>query len=342
MTHFDIVPLDLGDLAQVRSRLAVMEAVGAHDHAGARPFNPAHVLASILVSRNDSRGERWVAVRDERVLGHLDLALPVLDNTHSMYFELGVHPNERRRGVGSALLRHMEERAADESRSTISTWLPMPGDGAPDISADGAVFAVGKGYTMSLGGAVRAVDLDTVDEEALDLLWDQASAKAADFDIVPFAGLPPERIIDGIAYLHGRMYTDMPLGDWDLQEAAIDRERIRDWADMRRLRGELHLHAAAVHKETGDVAGFTEIIIEGGAEEHCHQGDTIVDPRFRGHRLGTLLKIANQRQVRAWRPRMKYVWTGNATSNTHMIAINESVGYRLVCHENVYQKKLDR
>jgi hypothetical protein len=34
------------------------------------------------------------------------------------------------------------------------------------------------------------------------------------------------------------------------------------------------------------------------------------------------------------------VWTGNAVSNEHMISINEAVGYRQVCHENVYQKKL--
>lgn len=340
MTHFDIVPVDPGNAAQVRSKLAVMEAVDAHDHPGTRPLNAAHVLASMLVNRDDSRGERWIAVCDGRVLGHLDLALPVLDNTHAMYFEMGVHPDERRRGVGSALLRHLEERAADEGRNTLSTWLPIPGEGAPDVSSEGAAFAIAKGYSLSLNCAIRAVELDAVDEDALDKVWAEDSAKAEDFELVPFEGLPPERIIDGMAYLHARMYTDMPLGEWDLQEAAIDRDRIRGWSDMRRLRGELHLQVAAVHKESGDVAGFTEIVIEGGSEEHCHQGDTIVDPRFRGHRLGTLLKIANQRAVRSWRPRMKYVWTGNAVSNDHMIAINESVGYRFVCEENVYQKKL--
>jgi GNAT superfamily N-acetyltransferase len=340
MTHFDIVPADPGDPAQVRARLAVMEAVEAHNHAGTRPFNPAHALASIMVSREDSRGERWVAVCDGKVLGYLDLALPQLDNTHSGYFEVGVHPEERGRGVGSALLRHLEERAREEGRTTLSTWLPAPGAGAPDIRTEGPAFAIAKGYRLSLNCAIRAVELDAVDEAALDRLWDEVAAKAADFDLVAFEGLPPERIIDGMAYLHARMYTDMPLGEWDLQEAAIDRDRIRDWSEMRRLRGELHLQVAAVHRDSGEVAGFTEVVVEAGSEFHCCQGDTIVDPRFRGHRLGTLLKIANQRAVRSWRPRMKYVWTGNAVSNDHMIAINESVGYRLVCEENVYQKKL--
>lgn len=339
MTHFDIVPVDPGDTAQVRSLLAVMEAVDAHDRPGTRPFNPAHALASMTVTREDARNERWVAVCDGEVLGYLALVLPVLDNTHAMYFDMGVHPGERRRGVGSALLRHAEERAAEEDRSAVSTWLPMPGEAAPDVSTAGAEFVISKGYRLSLNCAIRAVDLDAVDEQALDALWEEASAKAEGFALVPFEGLPPEKIIDGMAYLHARMYTDMPLGEWDLQEAAIDRDRLAGWSHMRRLRGELHLQVAAVHQESGDVAGFTEIIVEGGDEEHCHQGDTIVDPRYRGHRLGTLLKIANQRAVRQWRPRMRYVWTGNAVSNDHMIAINESVGYRLVCEENVYQKK---
>ncbi|GAA2168657.1 MULTISPECIES: GNAT family N-acetyltransferase [Glycomyces] len=339
MTHFDIVPVDPGDPAQVRARLAVMGAVDAHDHAGTRHFNPAHALAASVVGRNDVRSERWVAVCDGRVLGYADATMPLLDNTHSVYVDLGVHPDERRRGVGSGLLRHVEERAAEEGRSALSTWILAPGEGAPEVRTEGAAFAVGKGYQLSLNCAVRAVELDTVDEAALDRLWDEVAAKAADFDLVAFEGLPPERIIDGMAYLHARMYTDMPLGEWDLQEAAIDRDRLAGWSEMRRLRGELHLQVAAVHRESGEVAGFTEIIVEAGSEFDCFQGDTIVDPRFRGHRLGTLLKIANQRAVRSWRPRMRFVWTGNAVSNDHMIAINESVGYRLVCEENVYQKK---
>ena len=134
----------------------------------------------------------------------------------------------------------------------------------------------------------------------------------------------------------------MMTGEPYLASLRDERRVFLDGERVRRQRGELHLQAVVRHKESGRVAGLTEVIIEGGAEEHCMQGDTIVDPDFRGHRLGTILKIANQRAVREWRPKMRYVWTGNATSNAHMIAINEAVGYRLVCHENVFQKKLDR
>ncbi|HEX2143036.1 MAG TPA: GNAT family N-acetyltransferase [Glycomyces sp.] len=255
-------------------------------------------------------------------------------------FNLSVHPHERRLGVGSALLRHAEERAAEDGRTTLSTWVSAPGPGNTAISEVGSTFAIAKGYKRSLEVAVRRCDLDAVDEPELDRLWEASWKRAEGFELVSFEGAPPEECMDGMAHLHARMYTDMPLGEWDLQAADIDRDRLLDWSRQRRQRGELHLHVAVRHKESGTIAGFTEIIVEGSEEAHCSQGDTIVDPRFRGHRLGTILKIANQRRVREWRPKMRYVWTGNALSNEHMISINEAVGYRVAGLEAVFQKKL--
>lgn len=340
MTHFDIVPVDPSDHVFTRAWLDLQEAVEGHDFAGLRPWGPVWPLMRLVVGGDDTRCERWAAVCDGKVLGHLDLTLFDQDNTHLLGFGLGVHPAERRRGVGSALLRHAEERAAEDGRSTLHAWVPVPHESSPLVRGDGGPFLAAKGYRPSLDTAIRRVDLDAVDEAAVDRLVAEAWERAEGFELVPFEGAPPEDVVDGMAYLHGRMYTDMPLGDWDLQEAAIDRVRLLDWSRQRRQRGELHLQVAARHKESGEIAGFTEIVVEAGQEAHCHQGDTIVDPRFRGHRLGTILKAANQRRVREWRPKMRYVWTGNAVSNAHMISINEAVGYRLAGMEQVFQKKI--
>jgi GNAT superfamily N-acetyltransferase len=339
MTHFDIVPVDPHDHTMVQSWLEVQLTAEEHDNPGLRPWSPVRALTSLVIGSADTRHEHWAAVCDGRVLGRLDLSLSDQDNTHLAGFNLSVHPDERRRGVGSALLRHAEERAAADGRTTLSTWIPVPGPGNTAISAVGSSFAITKGYKPSLETAIRRCDLDAVDEAALDALWASAWERAEGFEVVPFEGTPPEDVIDGIAYLHGRMYTDMPLGDWDLQEAAIDRVRVADWSRLRRQRGELHLQVAVRHIESGAIAGFTEIIFDAGEEFHCSQGDTIVDPRFRGHRLGTVLKIANQRRVREWRPKTRYVWTGNAVSNGHMISINEAVGYRVAGVEQVFQKR---
>ncbi|WP_158630372.1 GNAT family N-acetyltransferase [Glycomyces terrestris] len=340
MTHFDIVRVDPSNQALVESWLTAQESVQAHDFTGLSPWNPLGALAGLVVPDPDVRRERWAAVCDGAVLGYLGLHLSDRDNTHLANFEIGVRPESRRHGVGSALLRHAEERAAEEGRTTISTWLAVPHEDSPDVRGDGGPFLIDKGYKRSLEAAVRVCELATVLDEDLDRLWEESWAKAEGFELAVFHGEPPAHLIDGVAYLHARMYTDMPLGDWDLQEGRITADTVRLWERQRLLRGVLNIQSAVVHKESGEVAGLTEIHVRAGDERHCLQGDTIVDPRFRGHRLGTILKIANQRRLQSMRPWMRYVWTGNAESNTHMIAINEAVGYRLAGHETVFQKRL--
>lgn len=340
MTHFDIVPVDPADPALVDSWLAAQESVHAHDFEGLRPEHPLRDLTALVLRDADTRRERWAAVCDGEVLGHLRLDLPIRDNTHLAGFQVGVRPGSRRHGIGSALLRHAEERAVEAGRTSLSTWLALPDDAAPGVRGDGGPFLIAKGYQRSLEGMARRCDLDAVDETDLEARWQAALEKAGDFEVIAFQGVPPEDLLEGLAYLHARMYTDMPLGDWDLQEASITGDHVREWECLRARRGVLNLQVVVRHKESGELAGFTEIHIGPGEEEHCLQGATIVDPRYRGHRLGLVLKIANQRRIREWRPRMQYVWTGNADSNTQMIAINEAVGYRLAGRETLFQKKL--
>lgn len=86
----------------------------------------------------------------------------------------------------------------------------------------------------------------------------------------------------------------------------------------------------------GEVLGFLDLTMNDRDSARLVH----FNPGVRGRRLGTILKIADQRRIREWRPRMRYVWTGKAESNTPMIAINESIGYRLAGHDTAFQKKL--
>ncbi|MCH7232772.1 GNAT family N-acetyltransferase [Glycomyces sp. L485] len=340
MSEFDIVPIEPSDHDLVQSWLVIGEAVERHDWLAIMGWQPTLRMMGLLQRRADTDFERWAAVKDGEAVGWIGLELPVRDNTHLAKFNLEVHPDHRRRGVGSALLEHMERRAAALGRTTVSTWALAPIDGGPAMGTAAKGFSAAAGYRNTLDTVVRVCDLDAVADAELERLWTEAWARAAGFEVVEFEGTPPEDVIDGMAYLHARMYTDMPLGEWDLQEADFDAARVADEERQRRERGELSLQVAVRHKDSGEIVGFTQIIVEGGREHHCYQGDTIVDPRFRGHRLGTILKIANQRRIREWRPKMRYVWTGNAATNEHMIAINEAIGYRKICMEHVWQKKL--
>jgi hypothetical protein len=72
---------------------------------------------------------------------------------------------------------------------------------------------------------------------------------------------------------------------------------------------------------------MTELMLPIDSDEWAYQGDTIVDPPHRGHRLGLLLKIASLRAMLADRPGVKAICTWNAGVNKHMISVNEQLGY---------------
>lgn len=68
---------------------------------------------------------------------------------------------------------------------------------------------------------------------------------------------------------------------------------------------------------------------------------TIADPRHRGHRLGTIVKVKVHRRVRREFPRLRHIETGNADENAQMVAINDRLGYVAYEATTVYQLQLD-
>ena len=66
----------------------------------------------------------------------------------------------------------------------------------------------------------------------------------------------------------------------------------------------------------------------------------MVLPEARGHRLGLGMKLATHRAVRAAHPECTAIVTSNADVNTHMNAVNEALGYRVLEQLLEYQKHL--
>ena len=340
MSEFSITRLGHADHELVQSRIDTAARVWEHDRVPLPSPTPARIMAQLAQHRRDKVIEQWVAVQDGRAVGFAPVHLQMLDNTHNLQFDIGVHPDFRGRGVGSALLDHIEARAAELGRTNLSALVHSPVPEGPQFLDHGSAFLERRGYANALTMNLSVVDLDEVDDTRIERLWTEAWKKAEGFELVLFEGMPEEPLLEGIGYLHGRVFADSPTGDWDVREVVFDAERVRDNERLHREAGLLHLHAAVVHTETGALAGYTEVLTAAGHEHTAQQGDTIVDPRFRGHRLGTILKIANQRRIRDWRPKVRHVWTGNAADNHRMIAVNESIGYRRGAVGLMFQKTL--
>ncbi len=267
----------------------------------------------------------WVAQVAGRVVGGGGLCLPTLDNQQTALGEILVAPEHRRRGIGRALLEHLRAEATRQGRVRLIATVDQPLDpAAPD---PGGRFAAASAAVLALVGPRRRLDVGSVDPAVLAQLDEQSRAKSRGYSLVQWVGATPQRWLDDMAYLPGRMSTAAPLDDLTWDAEAFDAARMQA-RDATCLACGLHSVTSGAVDGTGRLVAFTQIVGYATARWYAEQWDTIVAPEHRGHRLGTLVKVANLQLARAQRPELRVIDTSNADSNPYMVGINEAMGFR--------------
>jgi GNAT superfamily N-acetyltransferase len=291
-----------------------------------RPDEPAppaseHLgLGRQLVTPGGSReGTHRAAVVDDRVVGALRLVLPVRDNPTTAVLDVAVHPDARRRGVGTALLDAGVGLARGHGRSQLITEVDEPGPGSP-----GRAFAERHGWTCDLVETRRDLRLP-LDESRLRAVEDDARRASSGYRLVTWRDRTPDELLDDRALLERRMTTDAPHGDLPVEEEDWDADRIREYEQVHLERGRTVLSAGAVRD--GRLVAFTDLHLPEATPERAHQGGTLVLREHRGHRLGSLVKAAVLRQVVTGFPQVRTISTFNADSNAPMVAVNEALGF---------------
>ena len=100
----------------------------------------------------------------------------------------------------------------------------------------------------------------------------------------------------------------------------------------------MRLTTVAVHRSTGDVVAYTDLMLPSGAPGMAWQWGTLVHREHRGHRLGMAVKVENLRRLQADHPERRRVVTGNDDTNSWMVSINEDLGFRIVELCPAYQR----
>ncbi|MGC5660002.1 GNAT family N-acetyltransferase [Micromonospora sp. WMMD723] len=204
----------------------------------------------------------------------------------------------------------------------------------------GAAFAAALGARPALVDVRRRLDVTALDRDRLAALRAGARSAAAGYRTVRWHGHPPSEHLADLAYLEGRMMTDAPLGDLEWEPERVDAERIQGMERALDARGVRRYSVAAVHGESGRLVAWSVLSLAANTTRHAWQQITIVDPAHRGHRLGLLCKAENLEHTLAYEPELSVVDTYNAAANTHMIAINEQLGFRPVAGSTEWQSTI--
>jgi GNAT superfamily N-acetyltransferase len=329
-TTFRIVATDPADRAAIDGSYEIQAAARAHDVPDLpRPCRHRHE-ATFRIPWPGTSEPRWLAYDGDRPVGAGSLQLPQLDNLDNAWAEIVVHPAHRRRGVGRALYTHLvaAARAAGRTRLMADTVESLPG--GPRRNGDGSAFAREMGLADVLREVRRKLDLATTDPAGYESLLAGAWRHADGYSLVQWRDRTPEEYRADIGYLDGRLHADAPMGDLAWAPENVDADRVRATDEARVGHGTRTYNSAIRHNASGRIVAWTALGLEHSVPEHAWQFITLVDPPHRGHRLGTIVKIANLRYAMAGEPGLRAVDTWNAAVNGHMISINEALGFRPV------------
>lgn len=318
-----IVAVAPGDENALREWFTIATAARAHDRPHAAPPSWAEHRVRLRVPEPGYDVRAWLALANGAPVGVAELALPRLDNRDTSAADLVVTPDHRRRGVGRRLLTRLTSaaRAAGRERMIVEASEPL------DAPGPGALFLAAVGARKGLAATRRRLTLPPPDQAALDRLTAQAREAASAYRLVQWTGATPHRWLDDVAALVARMSTDTPLGDLHYGPEHVDAGRIRDEDAARAAGGATQVVTVAVGPD-GRLAAYTVIRRRDGIDWHAGQGNTVVAPEHRGHRLGLLVKLANLDLLRTGHPAVRAVDTVNADANRWMVAINAAMSFR--------------
>lgn len=315
MRRMRISQWDRSDAEVIRGCYEVRRAAREADDPDGAPQSERRLRAFLEGDRTTIPNEVWFTGGDS-IRGWCLLHMPDLENRDYAFVDVIVHPGHRRRGIGTALLRHAARRAREHGRSMLA------GDALLESAGD--AFARRAGAKPGIVAATRVLDVAALPSGLVAGLRADAAAKAAGYSPVSWTGPVPADRRDGIARLMEAM-NDAP---WDYEDERWDADRVRERIDGHLARtGGRRYTTGAVSDETGELAAFSVLSVDPEYPDWGRQGDTGVLRHHRGHRLGLLVKTAMLEWLATAEPGLRRIETGNAASNNYMIAINERLGF---------------
>jgi GNAT superfamily N-acetyltransferase len=268
-----------------------------------------------IVAVTQAAGPGWIATAAE---GH-----PVGTAFLRPDLRLHVHPASRRQGVGTRLL---EAAAAEARRLGRRSMVCEP----VRVGSPGDAFFAARSLRTVL----------TLTYTRLDLVAAAPVARPAPgYRLVAWEGTVPDDLAASFAASR-RAMDDMPMDDADVEPEAWDVDRVRRVAEAVARRGDLLDTVAVVAETTGEIIGFTELVVPAsGTGDGQHYGTGVL-PGHRGHGLARWMKAESIRRARQRHPGLSGLLADTADSNKPMRRINEAHGYVPTHRSVLYQLDL--
>ena len=293
-----------------------------------RPQSPfwdfEEFLGAIRSPDSGERAEFFAAYDGDRMIGTAILWSFLLDNTEKAWADINVDVPERRRGIGRALVEHVERLARADSRTILLGAAHLPFDDREHHAY--RRFAEACGFELANYEVTRHLSLPVPDERIQEWIDDAAPAHEG-YAIETFVGAVPDDLVESLCLLLGQLAVDAPTGAVDFEEEVVTPQRYEEMVTGTAAMGRARYETVALTPDRQVVAQST-LALSLKDNTNVYQWGTFVHREHRGHRLGLATKAVNLRAVQAARDDLTLVTTQNAETNDYMVSINERMGFR--------------
>lgn len=301
------------------------------------PVTPFDKHRQSLVDQPSFRRPRhWTAWDAERTrpVAVATLWLEYTDsNRHLTWADLSIAPDARRTGVGTDLLGHLVEVAALDGRTILGagTIEGGPGDG----------FCEALGFEKKATERKSRLSVAGIDRPMLETWVARAVERAGDYELASFDDRCPDELLEPYVALY-HVTNTAPRDDLDMEDEVMTPQMWREQEEKALANGDRCWILLARHRDSGELAGFTQLFFAPYSDDVAWQGWTAVHPDHRNKGLGRWLKAANCLRLLDERPRVEHVDTWNAFSNAPMLGINDEMGFRILRGFNEWQAPTER
>jgi GNAT superfamily N-acetyltransferase len=263
--------------------------------------NPHRIETGEMVwaraSKPPQRG--WIAESDGTVIGH---AYAGLSASGKGRFWIGVHPEQRGRGIGSELYGAVEEHLT--SAAWLRTWVD--GDSA------GERFVRQRGFEQT--GADRVSD---VDPRAVDL------SRLPELETRELRLVSLDEALDEVEALFARLRA----GEVDLPADLVE----WNWEDLEHPNLSHEGSFVVLDGDQPVAFGFLTVDLQ---RRVAYNQLTATLPGYRRRGLALLVKLATTRWAAA--NGIERILTENDRENSGMLALNDSLGYRPIYDQGIW------
>lgn len=146
----------------------------------------------------------------------------------------------------------------------------------------------------------------------------------------------PEEYVNEFSIAYTDAGNDQPRGETELGDEVINVNAIREQEIIAKKIGAKIITCCTIETD-GQISSITQIKIIPGQEKEIKQKFTGVPQRYRGRKLGKLVKATMILYLKEHYPEAKEILTGNADSNESMLYINKNLGFNKYKEITVFQ-----